>query len=246
MAKLFHFLPLVFLFLIQTISVSAQVAPAPVGPTNITQVLEKAGQFTTLIKLLKATQIADRINSQLNNSNQGLTVFAPTDNAFSSLKAGTLNSINSQDQMQLVQFHILPTLYTISQFQTASNPLHTQAGNSDDGEYPLNVTTSGNQVNLTTGVVDTTVSNTIYTDNQLAVYQVDKVLLPMKLFGSTAPAAAPAEAPAPTKPEKNVRAGAADSPSGSSDTSADASNAVTFKVSFALVVAVILAVVSCF
>ncbi|KAG4913391.1 hypothetical protein AAZX31_19G166300 [Glycine max] len=249
MAKLFNFLPLLFLnIFIQTIS--AQVAPAPAGPTNITQVLEKAGQFTTFIKLLKASQIADRINSQLNNSNQGLTVFAPTDNAFSSLKAGTLNSINSQDQMQLIQFHILPTLYTISQFQTASNPLHTQAGNSDDGEYPLNVTTSGNQVNVTTGVVDTTVSNTIYSDNQLAVYQVDKVLLPMKLFGATAPAASPAEAPAPTKPEKNVRAGAADSPSGSSDTSADASSAVSLKrhtvegVTF--VAAVVVMIVSCF
>ncbi|KAJ1395956.1 FAS1 domain [Sesbania bispinosa] len=223
MAKLFHFLPLFFL-IFQTISAQTPaVAPAPAGPTNITKVLEKAGQFTTFIKLLKATQVADRINSQLNNSNQGLTIFAPTDNAFSSLKAGTLNSISSQDQLQLLQFHILPTLYTMSQFQTASNPLHTQAGNSDDGEYPLNVTTSGNQVNVTTGVVDTTVSNTIYTDNQLAVYQVDKVLLPMALFGQP-PTAAPAEAPAPTKPEKNVRA--SDSPSGSSDTSVDSSSAM--------------------
>ncbi|TKY62160.1 Fasciclin arabinogalactan protein 11 [Spatholobus suberectus] len=239
MAKFFHFLPL--LFLIQTIS--AQVAPAPAGPTNITQVLEKAGQFTTFIKLLKASQVADRINSQLNNSNQGLTIFAPTDNAFSSLKAGTLNSINSQDQLQLVQFHILPSLYTTSQFQTASNPLHTQAGNSDDGEYPLNVTTSGNQVNVTTGVVDTTVSNTIYSDNQLAVYQVDKVLLPMALFGAP-PTAAPAEAPGPTKPEKNVRS--ADAPTRSSDTSVDASSAVSLNWKTAFVVAVIAGVVSCF
>ncbi|XP_027352607.1 fasciclin-like arabinogalactan protein 11 [Abrus precatorius] len=227
MAKVFHFLPLLILSMfIQTIRAQT-TAPAPSGPTNITQVLEKAGQFTTFMKLLKATQVADRINSQLNNSNQGLTIFAPTDNAFSSLKAGTLNSINTQDQLQLLQFHILPNLYTMSQFQTASNPLHTQAGNSDDGEYPLNVTTSGNQVNVTTGVVDTTVSNVIYSDNQLAVYQVDKVLLPMALFGQ-APTAAPAEAPAPTKPEKNVRA--ADSPTGSSDTSVDASSAVSLKL----------------
>ncbi|KAK7337055.1 hypothetical protein VNO77_17613 [Canavalia gladiata] len=250
MAKLFHFLPLLFLiviFQIQTIYAQTAVAPAPAGPTNITQVLEKAGQFTTFIKLIKATQVADRINSQLNNSNQGITIFAPTDNAFSSLKAGTLNSINTQDQLQLLQFHILPNLYTMSQFQTVSNPLHTQAGNSDDGEYPLNVTTSGNQVNITTGVVDTTVSNTIYSDNQLAVYQVDKVLLPMALFGQP-PTAAPAEAPAPTKPEKNVRA--ADAPSGSSDTSVDASGAVSFNsqkmkgVTF--IVALLAVVVSCF
>ncbi|KAI9086250.1 hypothetical protein K1719_031704 [Acacia pycnantha] len=188
---------------------SAQTAPAaPSGPTNITQVLEKAGQFTTFIKLLKATQVADRVNAQLNNSNQGLTIFAPTDNAFASLKSGILNSISSQEQLQLVQFHILPNLYTASQFQTASNPLQTQAGNGGDGQFPLNVTTSGNQVNVTTGVVDASVANTIYSDSQLAVYQVDQVLLPLALFGAP-PTAAPA--PAPTRPEKNVRA--ADSPS---------------------------------
>ncbi|OIV92159.1 hypothetical protein TanjilG_18731 [Lupinus angustifolius] len=221
MAKQFYFHNmLIMIILFQTIS--AQLAPAPAGPTNITQVLEKAGQFTTFIKLLKASQVDDRINAQLNNSNQGLTIFAPTDNAFSSLKPGTLNSITTQEQVQLIQFHILPTLYSISQFQTASNPLHTQAGSSDDGEYPLNVTTSGNQVNITTGVVDTTVSNTIYSDSQLAVYQVDKVLLPLALF-SAPPTAAPAEAPAPTKPKKNVQA--SDAPSGS-DTSVDASSAV--------------------
>ncbi|GAU20278.1 hypothetical protein TSUD_337590 [Trifolium subterraneum] len=227
MAKLFNSLPLFFLnlfiivTLFETISAQTAVSPAPSGPLNITQVLEKAGQFTTFMKLLKATQVSDRINSQLNNSNQGLTIFAPTDNAFSSLKAGTINSISTQDQLQLLQFHILPTLYTISQFQTASNPLHTQAGNSDDGEYPLNVTTSGNQVNVTTGVIETTVSNTIYSDNQLAVYQVDQVLLPMALFGQ-APTAAPAEAPAPTKPEKSVRAAGA--PKGSTDSPADDSS----------------------
>ncbi|KAF7804467.1 fasciclin-like arabinogalactan protein 11 [Senna tora] len=224
MAKqiLLPLLSLVLVFFFPTISAqtSAQ-APAPAGPTNITKILEKAGQFTTLIKILQATQVADRINAQLNNSNQGLTILAPTDNAFSNLKAGTLNSINSQQQLQLVQFHILPTLYTMSQFQTASNPLHTQAGNSDDGQFPMNVTTSGNQVNITTGVVTATVANTIYSDNQLAVYQVDKVLLPMALFGA-APTAAPA--PAPTKPEKNVQA--SDAPSGTSDTSVDTSGVI--------------------
>ncbi|KAE9621828.1 hypothetical protein Lal_00032359 [Lupinus albus] len=222
MEKQFQFLPLMLIMVMLFQTISAQLSQAPAGPTNITQVLEKAGQFTTFNKLLIASQVSDRINAQLNNSNQGLTIFAPTDNAFSSLKPGTLNSISTQEQVQLIQFHILPTLYTISQFQTASNPLHTQAGSSDDGEYPLNVTTSGNQVNITTGVVDTTVSNTIYSDSQLSVYQVDQVLLPLALFGAP-PTAAPAVAPAPTKPEKNVRA--SDAPSGS-DTSVDTTSAV--------------------
>ncbi|KAI5666232.1 hypothetical protein M9H77_16085 [Catharanthus roseus] len=200
-------------------------APAPPGPTNITKILEKAGQFTTLIRILKLTQVGDQINQQLNNSNSGLTVFAPTDNAFSSLQSGTLNSLSDQQKVQLIQFHIIPSFISMSQFQTVSNPLRTQAGGSDAGEFPLNVTTAGNnQVNITTGVDNTTVSGTVYTDNQLAVYQVDKVLLPLSLFGPASPAPAPSPASAKSKKKKAL---AAESPAGN-DVPADNSGAVSF------------------
>ncbi|KAF5203346.1 Fasciclin-like arabinogalactan protein [Thalictrum thalictroides] len=185
-------------------------APAPSGPTNCTKILEKAGQFSMFIRLLKSTQVADQINTQLNNSNQGLTLFAPPDNAFSSLKSGTLNSLTDQDKVELVQFHVLPTFVPLAQFQTVSNPLRTQAGNANNGQFPLNVTTAGNQVNVTTGVVDTTVSNTIYTDGNLAIYQVDKVLLPLDLFGAPPPALAP-------KPENGSSSSSADSPISAKD-----------------------------
>ncbi|KAL9171180.1 hypothetical protein ABFS82_04G192400 [Erythranthe guttata] len=200
---------LLCLFQCATTVVAQTPAPAPAGPTNITKILEKAGQYTTLIRLCKITQICDQINTQLNNSNQGLTVFAPTDNAFSNLPAGTLNSLTDQQKVSLVQFHILPAFLSMSQFQTVSNPLRTQAGDSAAGAFPLNVTTSGSQVNVSTGVNDATVANTVYSDNQLAVYQVDKVLLPLSLFGTPAPAAAPS----PPKATKK-KSGAADSPVG--------------------------------
>ncbi|XP_023517231.1 fasciclin-like arabinogalactan protein 11 [Cucurbita pepo subsp. pepo] len=130
---------LTFLFFCKSISAQSSQPPAPSGPTNITAVLEKDGQFTTLIKLLKSTQQSDQINNQLNNSNQGLTFFAPPDNAFSNLKLATLNSLSDQQKVQLLQFHVLPTFISMSQFQTVSNPLRTQAGNSNTGQFPLNV-----------------------------------------------------------------------------------------------------------
>lgn len=214
--------PLTFslLLLIQcTTTTLAQpaAAPAPAGPTNVTKILEKAGQYTTLIRLLKITQVGDQINTQLNNSNQGMTIFAPTDNAFSALKSGTLNSLTDQEKVELIQFHVLPTVLSTSQFQTVSNPLRTQAGNSAGGQFPLNVTTSGNSVNISTGVTNATVANTVYTDSTLAVYQVDNVLLPLAMFGPKAPAPAPGIAKKPKK-----KSGAADSPS-SDDGTADAS-----------------------
>lgn len=243
MAVLSFFTFFTLIIFLHSATVSAQspaAAPAP-SATNVTAVLEKAGQFTTLIKLLKSTRMADQIDTQLSTSNQGITLFAPTDNAFSSLKSGTLNSISEQQKLALMQFHVLPNFYSVSQFQTVSNPLHTQAGNSNDGQFPLNVTTAGNQVNITTGVVNATVANTIFTDNQLAVYEVDQVLLPLNIFGPAAPA------PAPSAPKKSVKG--ADAPSGSSDTGTtpDASAAMGLKhhgmIAVSMGVAAILAAV---
>ncbi|KAK3033707.1 hypothetical protein RJ639_034482 [Escallonia herrerae] len=225
-------LVIIFLSCTTAMAQSPAQAPAPSGPDNVTGILEKAGQYTTFIRLLKSTQVGDQINTQLNNSNQGLTIFAPTDNAFSNLKSGTLNSLSDQQKVQLIQFHVIPSFLSASQFQTASNPLRTQAGGGSNAQFPLNVTTSGNQVNITTGIVNATVANTVYTDNQLAVYQVDQVLLPLDFFVTPAPA------PAPSKPKKGSPA---DSAAGSSDdASVDSSRAncagnVMFYMSLALV-----------
>lgn len=187
---------LILFFFTLTTAQPPAAAPAPPGPTNLTAVLEKAGRFTIFIRLLQSTKVADQIYTQLNNSNQGLTVFAPTDSAFSNLKSGTLNSYTDEQKTELIQFHVLPSLYTPSQFQTASNPLRTQAGGSEE-LFPLNVTAVGNGVNITTGETNATVANTVYSDDQLAVYEVDQVLLPRRFF-----VALPPPPPPPVKPKK--------------------------------------------
>ncbi|XWS28414.1 hypothetical protein CRYUN_Cryun25bG0066700 [Craigia yunnanensis] len=129
------FLLLFFLHCSRTLAQAPAQAPAPPGPTNVTKILEKAGQFSIFIRLMKATQVSNQMLGQLNNTNNGITIFAPTDNAFSSLKSGTLNSLTDEQQVELVQFHIVPTYLSSSQFQTVSNPVRTQAGDSGDGKF---------------------------------------------------------------------------------------------------------------
>uniref|UniRef100_A0ACD5VEV7 Uncharacterized protein n=1 Tax=Avena sativa TaxID=4498 RepID=A0ACD5VEV7_AVESA len=206
-------------------------APAPAaGTTNITGVLAKAGQFNTFIRLLQSTGVAAQIDSQLNSSSgNGLTVFAPTDNAFTSLASGTLNSLSDSQKNALVQYHVLSTAIPMSQFDTVSNPLRTQAGSSSPGEYPLNVTSMGSQqVNISTGVVNATVDNTLYTGDQLVVYQVSKVLLPMAIAGTTpAPAPAPLAALTPKGKKTPVSSGA-DAPE--AEASSDVSPAAPARV----------------
>lgn len=52
---------------------------------------------------------------------------------------------------------------------------------------------------MTTGAVNATVTGTVYTDNKLAVYQVDKVLLPLDIVlpKVKAPAPSPAKGVSP-------------------------------------------------
>ncbi|XP_051225339.1 fasciclin-like arabinogalactan protein 11 [Lolium perenne] len=209
-------------------AVSHAQAPAPAvtpsGPQNVTAILEKGGQYTTFIRLLKTTQQDTQLNSQLNNSfnGNGYTMFAPTDNAFNNLKSGTLNSLTQQQQVALVQGHILPQFYTMESFQTASNPIRTQASGAD-GPFTLNITTtaSNSQMNVSTGVVVVSVNNALSVAKPLAVYTVDKVLLPQELFGAKAPAAAPTAA----KGDKAKKGDAAAGPAGSDDDVTPAGNA---------------------
>ncbi|XP_052305439.1 fasciclin-like arabinogalactan protein 12 isoform X5 [Populus trichocarpa] len=184
-------------------------AAAPHGITNVTKILEKAGHFTIFIRLLRSTQEESHLFSALNDSSTGLTIFAPTDSAFSELKSGTLNTLRDGDKSELVKFHVVPTFLSTSQFQTVSNPLGTWAGTGS--RLPLNVTSYPNSVNITTGLTNTSLSGTVYTDNQLAIYKIEKVLLPKDIFASNAPAPAPV-APAPEKPAKAVPAANVESP----------------------------------
>ncbi|KAG2673850.1 hypothetical protein I3760_13G108200 [Carya illinoinensis] len=196
---------------IQSAKAPAQSVQVPVqkGSMDVTKILAKAHGYTVFIRLLKSTGLAAQLYGQLNNSNNGFTIFAPTDSAFSNLKPGTINSLSDLQKTQLIQFHILNSVIGLSNFQTLSNPVPTEAGDTSAGEFRLNVTTAGNQVNISTGLVNTTMGGTIYLDNHLAIYRVDSVLLPLDIFS---PKPKKAAAPKPALTESNTTT-AADSPS---------------------------------
>ncbi|KAG6681820.1 hypothetical protein I3842_13G108600, partial [Carya illinoinensis] len=206
----------------QSAKAPAQSVQVPVqkGSIDVTKILAKARGYTVFIRLLKSTGLAAQLYGQLNNSNNGFTIFAPTDTAFSNLKPGTINSLSDLQKTQLIQFHILNSVIGLSNFQTLSNPVPTEAGDTSAGEFPLTVTTAGNQVNISTGLVNTTMGGTIYLDNQLAIYRVDSVLLPLDIF-SPKPKKAAAPKPAFSS-ESNTSSTTADSPSGEGAAAASA------------------------
>ncbi|KAL1560639.1 fasciclin-like arabinogalactan protein 9 [Salvia divinorum] len=167
-------------FLLIASSAQAQSAPAPTpsGPINITAILEKEGQYTRFIQLLNVTQAGDQLNNQVNNSHDGMTLFAPTDNAFQNLPPGALNNLSPQQQVQLVQNHICPKYYSLADLLSVSNPVRTLTTGQKGGVFGLNITAQNNQVNVSTGAVEVPVYNAVRKGFPLSVFQVDKVLMP--------------------------------------------------------------------
>ncbi|XP_054779010.1 fasciclin-like arabinogalactan protein 12 [Prosopis cineraria] len=182
-------------------------APTPAIPKrptiDIVQILRKAKRFSVLVRLLKTTQLINQLNSQLMTSGSGgLTIFAPEDGAFSKLKPGFLNSLSDRQKVELLQFHTISSFVHL-QLRYLTNPVQTQAGD-DPKRLQLNVTTSGSSgVSMTTGAVNATVTGTVYTDNKLAIYQVDKVLLPLDFVLPKAPAPSPAVAAKAESPKSD-------------------------------------------
>ncbi|KAJ6349082.1 hypothetical protein OIU77_006635 [Salix suchowensis] len=101
-------------------------------------------------------------------------------------------------------------------FSRQINPLGTWARTGN--RLPLNVTSYPNSVNITTGLTNSSLSGAVYTDNQVAIYKIEKVLLPKDIFAPNAPAPAPVK-PAPEKPAKEVPEVTAESPAASVDIS---------------------------
>ncbi|KAL9145304.1 hypothetical protein ABFS82_13G033200 [Erythranthe guttata] len=182
---------LLSIFLLPTAHAQSAPPPTPAGPINITAILEKANQYTTFIRLLNETQAANQVNNQVNNSHEGMTVFAPTDNAFNNLPPGTINKLTNQQQIQLVLYHICPKYYAMHNLLRLSNPVRTQVSGQENQVFGLNFTGQGNQVNVSTGIVEVPIYNALRKDPPLAVYQLDKVLLP-KEFSEPKPSAASA------------------------------------------------------
>lgn len=192
-------MPLLVAFLL--LAASLVVAKPSAGPLNITAILVNATRHRTFARLLRETQVDLQVDKELGEDDTGntFTVLAPSDAAFLGLRSGALNSLAQQDQVELVLYHLLPHYYSLPMFVTASNPVRTQASG-NHGTYTLNITTDSDmRVNVSTGVVRTPIAGSLFDDGEkLAVYTLEKVLLPYDLFGPRSPASSPPTGKAPS------------------------------------------------
>ncbi|XAR55299.1 hypothetical protein NMG60_11035335 [Bertholletia excelsa] len=178
-------------------SLALTPAPAPAPEhVNLTEMLSLDGPFHTFLNYIQSTKVIDTFQNQANNTQEGITIFVPKDQAFSSLKKRSLSNLTQDQLKQLCLFHALPHYYSLADFRNLSEvgPVSTFAGN----QYTLNFTYKSGTVLLSSGWTNTKVISSVHSTAPVAVYEVDDVLLPEAIFGTDIPPAA-APAPAPTK-----------------------------------------------
>lgn len=172
-------------------------APAPsASDVNMTALLEKAG-CKTFAKMISNTGVLKVYQTA---AEKGLTLFAPSDEAFKARGLPDLNKLSNAELVSLLQYHALASYTPKGTLKTTKDPLSTLATNGA-GKYDLTVTTAGDSVTLDSGVDTSRIAGTVIDSTPICIFTVDSILLPTELFGkspSPAPGPAPETSPSPS------------------------------------------------
>ena len=136
---------------------------------NIVETAQSAGKFNTLIAAAKAAGLAGALTGK-----GPLTVFAPTDEAFAKLPAGTVETLlkpeNKQKLIDILTYHVLGRKLTAGMLPHKEIPL-----------IPLNKTAKVLKIEKSASGVTINGANVVaanvFADNGV-IHVIDKVLLP--------------------------------------------------------------------
>jgi uncharacterized surface protein with fasciclin (FAS1) repeats len=156
-----------------TLGISLAIALAgttSLQAANIVETAQEAGVFNTLIAAASAAGLAGALADGDN-----LTVFAPTDDAFAALPAGTVEMLlkpeNKDKLVAVLTYHVLPR--ELASTDLPGNTIHVKTIKAG-GDNLLSVTKSSSGVMVDDANV---VSADIAADNGI-IHVIDKVLLP--------------------------------------------------------------------
>ncbi len=142
----------------------------PASAANIVQTAASTGQFNTLLAAAKAAGLAGALGHT-----QGITVFAPTDEAFAKLPAGTVESLlkpeNKKQLADILKYHVVPAVVPSSAVKVKSANVGTLK---KGGDTTIRVRKRFGAVRVDNAKV---VAADIQADNGV-IHVINKVLLP--------------------------------------------------------------------
>ncbi|AFY31068.1 fasciclin domain-containing protein [Calothrix sp. PCC 7507] len=147
----------------------------PTG-TDIVSLAASSNSFTTLTSLLKTAGLTDTLQQA-----GPYTVFAPTDQAFAALPAGTLQKLeqpeNREILIKILRYHVLPGQLTASQLTNG------QIKTIEDTPVNIKVDQAGNQISVN----DATVIQANVQASNGVIHAINQVLIPPNVIGQLSP-----------------------------------------------------------
>lgn len=202
--------------------------PAP-SELNFTAIMSKKG-CKVFADTLSASDAVKTFEDSLDG---GLTVFCPMDEAFKQFLPKYKN-LTEEKKISLLLYHGVPVYESMPMLKSNNGLINTLATDGAN-KFDFTIQNDGEDVTLKTKLVTAKITGTLLDEQPLAIYTIDKVLLPKELFNATAEALTPAPSPARAADAESPKAKSvspspdADSPEGdAADQAADDNVAVRF------------------
>jgi uncharacterized surface protein with fasciclin (FAS1) repeats len=142
-----------------------------VNAANVVETAQSVGIFKTLLAAAKAAGLADALATTEN-----ITVFAPTDEAFAALPAGTVDDLlkpeNKDKLVAILSMHVLPRVLTSKQL--LNKPFHVKTLNPNER---LTISAGKDGVTVSGSNTAHVVQADVKADNGV-IHVIDAVLLP--------------------------------------------------------------------
>lgn len=154
----------------------------PLG-LNITKTLLDGHDFNVAASMLSASGVVTDFENDERGA--GITLFVPTDIAFANLPSNVkLQSLPADQKAVVLKFHVLHSYYPLGSLESIVNPVQPTLATEERGagSFTLNISRVNGSVAIDTGIVQASVTQTVFDQNPVSIFGVSRVLLPREIF----------------------------------------------------------------
>ncbi|KAM3381097.1 fasciclin-like arabinogalactan protein 4 [Capsicum galapagoense] len=158
----------------------------PLLDLNITKTLIDGHNFNVAASMLTASGVEEEFEEDERGA--GITLFIPTDEAFSDLSSSSIfQSLPAEKKADVLRFHVLHSYYPLGSLQSIVNPVQPTLATEQNGagSFTLNISRLNGDVSIDTGIVQARITRTVFDQNPVAIFGVSSVLLPKEFFDKT-------------------------------------------------------------
>ncbi|KAL3653145.1 hypothetical protein CASFOL_002826 [Castilleja foliolosa] len=152
---------------------------------NITKELIDGHDFNVAASMLTASGVVSEFEAA--EGGAGITLFVPTDGAFSDLPSSLgFQSLAADKKALVLKYHVLHSYYPMGTLESIVNPVYPTLATEQNGvagKFTVNISRVNGSVAIDTGVVLASITQTVFDMNPVSIFGVSRVLLPREYFG---------------------------------------------------------------